>query len=135
MISLTPRRALSLGALALALLWLLAVQAAAQDLVITNKDNGRIFTVPVGQKIIVNLRDPGGGGYNFLTPEHDKSVLKMLGEHRLPRAEPRRMGDFGRMVYEFRAQKEGQTALVIPIKRPWEKESQTYLKVTISVRP
>jgi predicted secreted protein len=45
------------------------------------------------------------------------------------------MGDFGRMVYEFQALKEGQTALVIPIKRPWEKESQTYLKVTISVRP
>jgi predicted secreted protein len=39
------------------------------------------------------------------------------------------------MVYEFQALKEGKTALVIPIKRPWEKESQTYLNVTILVRP
>jgi predicted secreted protein len=135
MISITPRKAPAFGVLTVALLWLLAVQAAAADLVITNKDNGRSFRVNVGQKIIVNLRDPGGGGYNFLTPEHDTSVLKMLGERHIPRAEPRRMGDFGRMVYEFQALKEGQTALVIPIKRPWEKESQTYLKVTISVRP
>jgi predicted secreted protein len=135
MISITPRKASALVALTAVLLWLLAAQAAAADLVITNKDNGRAFTVNVGQKIIVNLRDPGGGGYNFLTPENDRSVLKMIGERHLPRAEPRRMGDFGRMVYEFQALKEGQTNLVVPIKRPWEKKSETYLKVTISVRP
>jgi predicted secreted protein len=135
MTSITPRRALASGVLTVALLWLPAVQAAAADLVITNKDNGRAFRVKVGQKIIVNLRDPGGGGYNFLIPEHDKDVLKRLGERHIPWSEPRRLGDFGRMVYEFQAQKEGQTVLVIPIKRSWEKESQTYLKVTISVRP
>ena len=131
----TPRRASALGALALAFLWSLAVPAAAADLVLTNKDNGGTFRVHVGQKIMVNLRDPGSGGYTFLIPEHDKSVLKMLGERHIPRAEPRRMGDFGRMVYEFQAQNVGQTHLVIPIKRPWEKKSETYLKVTISVRP
>jgi predicted secreted protein len=133
--SLTPRIAPTLMALTAVLLWLLAVQAAAQELVITNDDNGRDFTVNVGQKITVNLRHPGGGGYSFLIPEHDKSVLKMVGEHRLPASEPRRMGDLGRMVYEFQALKEGQTALVIPIKRPWEKDSQTYLEVNILVRP
>ena len=45
------------------------------------------------------------------------------------------MGDFGRMVYEFMALKEGQTALVIPIKCPWEKASETFLKINILVRP
>ena len=59
----------------------------------------------------------------------------MVGEHRLPRSEPPRMGDFGRMVYEFMALKEGQTALVIPIKCPWEKASETFLKINILVRP
>jgi predicted secreted protein len=135
MISITPRKAPAFGVLTVALLWLLAVQAAAADLVITNKDNGRSFRVNVGQKIIVNLRDPGGGGYNFLTPEHDTSVMKMLGERHIPRAESRRMGDFGRMVYEFQALKEGKTALVVPIKRPREKKPLTYLNVTILVRP
>jgi predicted secreted protein len=135
MMNLTPRRVSALGALTLVLLWLLALQAAAAELIITNKDNGQAFTVPVGQKIILNLRDPGGGGYNFLAPEYDANALKMIRERHIPQAEPRRMGDFGRKVYEFQAQKVGQTALVIPIKRPWEKKSETYLKVTISVRP
>jgi predicted secreted protein len=132
---LIPRIVLAAGAFAMAGLGLLAVQAAAADLVITNKDNGQAFTVKVGQKIIVNLRHPGSGGYNFLTPEFDKSILKMVGERSLPRSEPRRLGDFGRMVYEFQTLKEGQTSLLIPIKRPWEKESQTFLGVTISVQP
>jgi predicted secreted protein len=121
--------------LLVALLWVLGAQAAPPGLVVTNDDHGRSFTLQVGQKITVNLRHPGGGGYSFLTPEHDRDVLMMVGEHRLPAAEPRRMGDFGRMVYEFKALKEGQTPLVIPIKRPWEKDPQTYLKVDILVRP
>jgi|GEM_PF-3588637 len=125
----------ALGALAVVLLWLLGAQAAAQELLITDKDNGQAFTVRVGQKITVDLRHPGGGGYNFLTPEYDQGVLKMVGEHRLPRSEPPRMGDFGRMVYEFMALKKGQTALVIPIKRPWEKASETFLKINIQVGP
>jgi predicted secreted protein len=135
MINITPKKAIALAALTVALIWLLAVQAAARDRVITNQDNGRTFKVNVGKKIMVNLRDPGGGGYNFLTPEYDPTVLKMIGERHMPRANPSRMGDFGRKVYEFQAVKEGQTTLVVPIKRPWEKQSETFLKVTISVRP
>jgi predicted secreted protein len=131
---LTPRRALAMAASAVAFLSLWAVPSAAAGLVITNQDNGQAFSVAVGQKITVNLRHPGGGGYDFLAPEYNKGVLKMLGEHRLPRAEPRRMGDFGRMVYEFQARNVGQTPLVVPIKRPWEK-SETYLRVMITVRP
>jgi predicted secreted protein len=135
MIRTTPRKALFLGALTSVLIGLLAVQAAACDLVITTKENGRTFKVKVGEKLTVNLRDPGGGGYNFLAPEYDAAVLQMIGERRMPRAEPPRMGDFGRKVYEFKAMKEGQTTLVVPIKRPWEKKSETFLKVKISVRP
>ena len=135
MISSTPTKALVLGALTVVLIWLLAVQVAARDLVITNKDKGRTFKVNVGEKITVNLRDPGGGGYNILTPAYDPTVLQMLGERHIPRANPSRMGDFGRRVYEFQALKEGETTLIVPIKRPWEKQSETYLKVTIKVRP
>ncbi len=135
MTSLTPKKALVLGALAALLICLLAAQAAARDLVITNKDNGGTFKVQVGHKFMVNLRDPGDGGYNVLAPEYDATVLQMVGARHIPRANPPRMGDFGRQVYEFQALKKGQTTLAVPIKRPWEKQSETYLKVTISVRP
>jgi predicted secreted protein len=135
MISITPRKALGLGAFTVLLIWLLAVQAAARDLAITNNDNDRNFKVNVGQKITLNLRDPADGGYNFLAPEYDQSILEMVGERHVPRSEPPRMGDFGRKVYEFKALKLGKTDLVIPIKRPWEKQSETCLKVTISVLP
>jgi hypothetical protein len=56
----TPRVASALVALTVVLLWPLAVQAGARELVITDQDNGRTFTVQVGQKIMVNLRHPGG---------------------------------------------------------------------------
>jgi predicted secreted protein len=129
------RIALAVLALAVGGLGVSAVPAAAGDLVITDKDQGKTFTAKVGQKISVNLRNPGGGGYSFLAPEFDKTILKMVGEKPIPRSDPRRMGDFGRMVFEFQAIKAGQTALVFPIKRPWEKASETFLRVTISVLP
>jgi predicted secreted protein len=125
---------LTLGALAAVLLLVAGLQAAAPALVITDQDNGRAYTVRVGEEFTVNLRHPGSGGYSFLTPENDREILKMVREHRLPPAEPRRLGDFGRMVFEFKALQAGATALVIPIKRPWEKDSLTYLRVTITVR-
>lgn len=129
------RIALAVWALAVVGLGLSALPAAAENVVITDKDQGKTFTVQVGQKFSVNLRNPGGGGYNFLTPEDDKHILKMVGKKSIPRSEPRRMGDFGRMVYEFQALKAGRTILVFPIKRPWEKESETFLRVTITVLP
>lgn len=128
-----PKVALAL--VVLTVLGLGAGGAVAENLVITDKNNGQAFTVQVGQKITVNLRHPGSGGYNFLKPEYDHTILKLVGESVIPRSKPRRMGDFGRMVYEFQGLKEGKTALVIPIKRPWEKESQAFLNVTILVRP
>jgi predicted secreted protein len=135
MIGCPPGKASVLAVLTVALIGLLAVQAEARDLVITNKANGQTFRVNVGEKIMVDLRDPGGGGYNFLAPEYDQNILKMVGQRHVPKANPNRMGDFGRKVYEFQAMKGGETTLIVPIKRPWEKQSETYLKVTVSVRP
>ena len=129
------RLAAALGALALVLLCLPALAASGPGLTVTERDNGREYTVHPGERFTLNLRDPGDGGYSFLTPVYDGAVLKMVGEHRTAPSEPRRMGDFGRMVYEFEAVKAGQTTLTVPIKRPWEKNSETFLKITILVRP
>lgn len=128
------RMAIVLAGLALALLWWAGASAqAAGPLTITEKDTGRAFTVKVGQKLVVDLRNPGSGGYDVLAPEYDARILKLLGQRRQPRTDPRRMGDFGRVVFEFEVLKTGQTDLVVPIKRPWEKQSEVYLKVKISV--
>jgi predicted secreted protein len=122
-------------AAALVFLCLPALAASGPGLTVTERDNGREYTVHPGERFTLNLRDPGDGGYSFLTPAYDGAVLNMVGEHRTAPSEPRRMGDFGRMVYEFEAVKAGQTVLTVPIKRPWEKNSETFLKITILVRP
>jgi len=122
--------------LVLLLLGLLGGPALAEGpLTITEKDNGRAFTVKVDQKIIVDLRHPGDGGYDVLTPDYDVKVLMILGmkKQTTTPAGPKRLGDFGRVIYEFEALKEGQTDLVVPIKRPWEKEPKEYLRVKIKV--
>lgn len=116
-----------------ALLWPSTGWTQGQPVVITQKDKGRTFTVKVGQKLVVDLRHPGDGGYDVLSPKYDGKVLKLLGQRRKPRKDPRLMGDFGRVIYEFTGLKAGQTDLVIPIKRHWEKHPKDYLKVKIKV--
>lgn len=106
---------------------------SVDSLTITEKDSGRAFTVKAGQKVVLDLRHPGSGGYDFLTPEHDQGILKLVGQRRIPRSDSRRLGDFGRMVYEFEVLKEGRTDLLVPIKRPWENQSKEYLRVKIKV--
>jgi predicted secreted protein len=112
-----------------------AAWAESPALTITEKDNGRAYTVKVDQKIVVDLRHPGDGGYDILTPEYDVKVLMILGMKKRTAAPsgPRRLGDFGRTEYHFEALKEGGTDLVVNIKRPWEKQSQVYLQVKIKV--
>jgi|UniRef100_A0A7C5EM75 hypothetical protein len=87
--------------------------AAAGPVVLTVKDSGRTISVPVGQRLVVDLqlRD----GQSLLAPEFDPLVLNLVGQSLQSSFGPQ--GGYARVVYEFVVVKEGQTELTVNSKK------------------
>jgi hypothetical protein len=96
-------------------LWFLVVffapmaSAWAAPLTLTQKDSGKTFTVPVGQRLVVDLSL--GAGYYVVAPEFDPWVLTLTGQTMQSTSGPQ--GASSRVVYEFLVRQSGQTELVI----------------------
>jgi predicted secreted protein len=109
-------------------------QAAPAQL-LTEKDGGKTVTLRVGERLALNLRNPGDGGYTVATPVYNKGVLKLLSRETLPGGPPPTVGDFGRIVFTLEAEGAGETDLTVQISREWEKEKPPldYVKVKVRV--
>ena len=107
--------------------------------VLTEQDIGKTVTLRVGEKLALDLRNPASGGYTVGTPVYDERVLKLLSRKNIPpaAATPPKLGDFGRIVFEFAAAAPGETNLSVRISREWEKETppRDYVKVRVRVVP
>ena len=117
----------------------LPVQAApSATYTLTEKDSGRTLTLKVGDKLRLNLRNPGDGGYAVLAPVYDHKLLTLLSRQDLPPEKRPRplMGDFGRLEFIWEAKEPGETAVTVNIARPWEKgkppEQFVRLRVLVS---
>ncbi len=110
-----------------------AASAATQTF--TEKDSGRTATLKVGERLRLNLRNPGSGGYAVLEPVYDRQVLTLLSRQDIPpekRPQPL-MGDFGRIEFIWEARQPGSTELSVPIARPWEKDKPPEFFVKLQV--
>lgn len=100
------------------------VQAApSATYTLTEKDSGRTVTLQVGDKLLLNLRNPASGGYTVLAPAYDAKILTLLSRQDIPpekRPTPL-LGDFGRLEFIWEAKEPGETAVTVNIARPWEK--------------
>ncbi len=110
----------------------LPVQAATYTL--TEKDSGRTATLKVGDKLLLNLRNPGSGGYQVLPPVYDGKILTLLSRRDLSPTKSR-PGDFGRMEFVWQARQEGDTEVTVNIARPWEKNKspEQFMKIRVRV--
>lgn len=109
--------------------------SAAATHSLTEKDSGRTVTLKVGDRLRLNLRNPGSGGYAVLPPLYDHQVLTLLSREDIPpekRPQPL-MGDFGRIEFTWEARQPGATAVSVPIARPWEKDKPPEFFVKIQV--
>jgi predicted secreted protein len=103
---------------------------------LTEKDSGRTLTVKVGDKLLLNLRNPASGGYTTLAPAYDAKILTLLSRQDLPpekRPTPL-MGDFGRLEFTWEARAPGESAVTVNIARPWEQDKPPEQFVKIRVR-
>ena len=106
---------------------------------ITEEYRGGPVTLRVGERLLLDLRNPASGGYRTLPPEFDVRVLKLVSERQVPREERHRgrMGDFGRLHFELEAVALGETEVKVLIFRPWEKGKtpEPYLRFRVVVAP
>jgi predicted secreted protein len=105
--------------------------------IITEQDNGKTIILKVGERFVLNLRNPASGGYDVVTPVYDAHILKLVSRKDLP-PEPTpfpKAGDFGKIVFTGEAAAVGETDLTVQIAREWEKQKPPldYLQVRIRV--
>jgi predicted secreted protein len=110
------------------------VQAAPPTVyTLTEMDSGREITLKVGEQLLLNLRNPGSGGYNVLPPVFNADILTFLSRRDVAPNKPL-PGDFGRLEFAWQARQPGETEVTVNIARPWEKDKPPEQFVKIRVR-
>ncbi|MCL4501090.1 MAG: protease inhibitor I42 family protein [Deltaproteobacteria bacterium] len=109
------------------------LQAGSAGRTLTEADNGKTLTLKVGEKLILDLRNPGSGGYNVLPPVYDDKILTLLSRRDMP---PKKSmpGDFGRIEFVWQARQAGDTEVTVNIARPWEKATAPKQFMQVRVR-
>ncbi len=102
----------------------LGAETAGKVQVTTEHQQGQTVSLKVGEKWVLEIRNPASGGYSQVTPVYDQSILKLAATEKLPRETTPKplMGDFGKLRFSWEALKAGETEVVIRISRPWEKD-------------
>ncbi len=89
-------------------------------------------SLDVGQTLVLDLRNPGAGGYQFAGASFNPAVLRLESNILSPGED--RAGDFGRARFEFLALAPGRTEVVIKIHRPFEKDVPPEVYKAVDVR-
>jgi predicted secreted protein len=106
---------------------------APADVLVGNQANGTAVTLQAGQKLTVELRSLGDGGYTnwaITTPPSPGVLALTASTHEPPSAA--QPGNFGKDLFVFEARAPGETPFVATATRPWSGESATFtLDVTV----
>jgi predicted secreted protein len=109
------------------------------DIQLTAVDNGKSYTVRVGDRVIIRLPEPAAGGGHLWQVEHLDSEIVALESKEIepppqpPAASPRAGAD-RTAILTFTARGPGQTAIELKAARPWDPASvASRFRVEISV--
>jgi hypothetical protein len=124
--SFAARRAVLLASLA----WVAACGSSGsrQQVTVNGQANGTTVVVPLGQTLVVELRNAGDGGFLdwVLDPAPASTVLRLAQESHRLRSRDAMPGNFGRDIFEFDTVNAGTTLLGMTATRPWSGETLTY---------
>ena len=99
-------------------------------------DNGSTLSIPVGGKIVVRLASNPTTGYDWELVELDTTVVEDTAVTYVPDpVPPGLVGSGGTAVWQFTAVGEGETALRLEYRRPFEPEAdpEDVFEVNITV--
>lgn len=94
------------------------------------KSNGGTVVVQKGEDISITVGNPGDGGYQFIDPIYDSSVLRLESHVHInpkPNSAP---GDFGNDVWKFIAINKGVSDLTIKSARAGQTDSEKVMFTT-----
>lgn len=99
---------------------LAACQSTAEPIRIGEKDAGKTITMKTGDTLLVELDGNVTTGFNWILAPQNPVLLSQLDEAKVT-PESSRIGAPGKIVLSFKAVAQGQAALHLDYKRPWEK--------------
>lgn len=87
------------------------------DVQLTSQDSGKTTSVSNGETIALTVGNPGDGGYQFIDPKFDSSVLILNSHTHQPPKDSKMIGDFGTDTWKFTAIANGKTMLTVSASR------------------
>lgn len=96
--------------------------AAPQTVPLTEQDNGRQVSIPVGTQIVLRLEAVPGTGYGWQMVGKASPQLQLEGAPVFESKSQEEAGGPEDEVFHFRAQVPGEVDLEFHYRRPWEKE-------------
>jgi inhibitor of cysteine peptidase len=116
------------------------MQAALDNIIITEKNNGGQVKIAPGYILILKLEAIPGTGYGWQIAQNDPDLLEPLGESVFEPivgdAKKELLGGPEYQVFRFKAQRSGTTILELNYKRAWEKEVAPLksFRITVQIR-
>ena len=99
---------------------------------LTILDNGATVSVKKGDKIHLELKDYGDGGYSWSIVSLNQNILSL--KERTSSQPSGLMGDFGNDIWVFTAENTGSITLSLECKQPWNGgETSEMVAFTIQV--
>ena len=86
---------------------------------LTADDDSTTLQLKKGDKVNLELKDYGDGGYSWEIVKLDEKILSLT--ERSDSQPSGLMGDFGNDIWTFTAEKTGSTTLELKCSRPWDK--------------
>jgi predicted secreted protein len=96
------------------------------DILITQDDHGRSFTVNLGDLIVIHLKENLTTGYTWELMEIDPAILEFLESNYSP--DPGRlMGTGGTRTFRFQAKSLGSQQIHLRYRRYWEEAKEHFI--------
>ncbi len=94
-----------------------------KPVLITQEDNHRTFTVPVGTPVRITLQGRPGTGFGWFLLHGDPKVLKPVGTPKSEAPKPeQKLDGIELTVFRFKAMRRKSCTLEFVYRRPWEKD-------------
>jgi predicted secreted protein len=111
-----------------------AVSGQTQMTILTQKDNGREITVPLGAVIQIELAAAGGAGYLWELADLDPEHLQLLKTETVNADKPGITGAPNVRRWQLKTKQRGQADLKFYYFRPWEGKDKALDRFYVKIR-
>ena len=109
-------------------------ESGSEMIRLTQNDNGKELTVPLGAVIQIELAAAGGTGYLWQFDDLDREHFELLKTETVKDEKPGLIGAPTVMRWQVKTRQQGQADLKLDYFRPWEGKDKAADRFVIKVR-